>query len=174
MGPIDINTLTYVGFVVKPYGFKGEVIIGLEDISPDVFDDVSYVFLKIEGLPVPFRVEESMFKNGNLILKLEDLNAEDAAKKMNGIEVYLEALELEDEDTPSYEDLKGFEAIDKKEGTLGPILNIEELPMQLIAQCEFHGNELLFPLNDSIVTGIDIQSKCVFVELPDGLIDIYR
>ncbi|MEY4594413.1 MAG: rRNA processing protein RimM [Bacteroidota bacterium] len=174
MEPIDINTLTYVGFVVKPYGFRGEVIIGLEDISPDDFGDVDYIFLKLEGLPVPFRVENSIVKNGNLILKLEDLNEEDAAKKLNGIEVYLDALVLESDDTPTYENLKGFEAIDVKEGTLGPILNIEELPMQLIAQCEFRGNELLFPLNDSIVTSIDTQSKRVFVALPEGLIDVYR
>lgn len=174
MQTLHLNNLSYVGFVVKPHGFKGEVIVGLETLSPDEFPDSAFIFLKQEGLPVPYPVKETNYKAGNLILRLEDVNSEEAAKKLSGAEVYLEAFEVEEGEVPEFDDLVGFEAIDEVEGSLGIISTIEELPMQLIAHCDFKGNELLFPLNESIVTSIDMEEKRVYVQLPEGLVDIYR
>lgn len=174
MQTLQLNDLSYIGFIVKPHGFKGEVIVGLETLSPEEFPDSPFIFLKQEGLPVPYAVKDIIYKSGNLILRLEDVASEEAARKLSGTEVFLEAFELEENEVPEFEDLVGFEAIDEAEGSLGIISSVEELPMQLIAHCDFKGNELLFPLNESIVTSIDAAEKRVFVRLPEGLVDIYR
>jgi 16S rRNA processing protein RimM len=171
---LHLNDLSYAGFIVKPHGFKGEVILGLESLSPDEFPEVDFIFLKLDGLPVPFKLKDTTLKGGNLIVRLEDVDSEETAKKLNGTEVYLEPFEMESVDVPGFEDLKGFEAIDETEGSLGVIVLVEELPMQLIAHCDFHGKELLFPLNESLVRSIDMNTKRVYVQLPEGLADIYR
>jgi 16S rRNA processing protein RimM len=32
---------------------------------------------------------------------------------------------------------------------------------------------VLFPLNEEIIKGIDVVKNLVFIDLPDGLLDIY-
>ena len=48
-----------------------------------------------------------------------------------------------------------------------------EFPMQLIAKCIYQENEIMFPLNDDIVIEINEDEKMIFVDLPEGLLDVY-
>jgi hypothetical protein len=38
----------------------------------------------------------------------------------------------------------------------------------------FHEKELLFPLISAFILRVDRENKVLYVELPDGLVDIYR
>ena len=166
--------LIQAGFIVKPYGFNGEVIIGAEITAAEDFPETDFIFLLIDGLPVPFKVEDSYLKNGQLIFKLEDVSSEAEAKRLNGVSLFIAADDYvpADEDV-SFEQLKGFKVIDSLYGELGCIEGIDEYPMQLIARCIYNGHEVLFPLNDSIVDRIDAKRRIVKVTLPEGLIDVY-
>ena len=70
-------------------------------------------------------------------------------------------------------DLLGFIAVDEDEGELGKITDIQELPQQLIATVNYKECEVLFPLNEEIIKGIDVVKGIVRVDLPEGLLDIY-
>ena len=70
-------------------------------------------------------------------------------------------------------DLKGFTAVDENEGELGEITAIHEYPQQLIAAVTYKGCEVLFPLNEEIIKGIDVVKETVLIDLPEGLLDIY-
>jgi 16S rRNA processing protein RimM len=70
-------------------------------------------------------------------------------------------------------DLKGFTAVDENEGELGEITDIHEYPQQLIAAVTYKNCEVLFPLNEEIIRGIDVVKSIVTVDLPEGLLDIY-
>ena len=174
MKTITLEDLSYAGFIVKPSGFAGEVVFAAETFDAESFQDFNFLFLVIEGLPVPFRVTGSKMKSGNLIVKLEDIDTEEAAKSLNGCEAYVEELpEAEEVGVPSFSDLEGFTVIDRTAGNLGAILEVEELPMQFIARCNHQGHEIVFPLNETIVIGIDTERREIHVDLPDGLIDVY-
>ena len=174
MNTLSKEELIQAGFIVKPYGFNGEVIIGAEISAAEDFPETDFIFLLIDGLPVPFKVEDSYLKNGQLIFKLEDVSSEAEAKRLNGVSLFIASDDYNPDDKDiSFEDLKGFKVIDSHTGELGSITGIDEYPMQLIARCLCNGNELLFPLNDSIVNSIDAKKRTVKVTLPDGLIDVY-
>jgi len=173
MKTLSSKELTYIGFIVKPSGFKGEVIVGLETIDPDEFPDTDFVFLQLEGLPVPYQLEGKHLRSGNLIIKLSDINDEAAAKKIAGVELYLEELFEDPDGTPAYDDLVGFEVTDDTHGTIGTIRSVEELPMQFIATCNYQGKDILFPLNETIVYEIDVATNQLRVRLPEGLLDVY-
>ena len=70
-------------------------------------------------------------------------------------------------------DLKGFMAVDENEGELGIIMDIYEYPKQLIAAVTYKNCEVLFPLNEEIIKGIDVVREIVTVDLPEGLLEIY-
>ena len=57
---------------------------------------------------------------------------------------------------------------------LGEILEVIEQPHQLIGRVDINGNEALIPLHQETITRIDKKKKLVHVDLPEGLLDIYR
>ncbi|WP_317169609.1 ribosome maturation factor RimM [Mucilaginibacter humi] len=70
-------------------------------------------------------------------------------------------------------DLEGFTVVDEDEGELGQITDIHEYPQQLVAAVTYKGCEVLFPLNEDIIVGIDVVKEILTVDLPEGLLDIY-
>lgn len=127
----------------------------------------------IDGLPVPFAIENFRDSGGVQIVKLEDVNDESSARKLTGLEVsILPAVPDEPEDI-EYRDLTGYLAIDATFGPLGKIEAIEEFPMQRVARCTVKGKEVLFPLAKGIVVRVSSSKKEVRVNLPPGLLDIY-
>jgi len=70
-------------------------------------------------------------------------------------------------------DVKGFIAVDETHGELGEILDVIEYPQQLIASVNFKNKEVLFPLNVEIIKGIDVEGGEIYIDLPDGLLDVY-
>lgn len=78
-------------------------------------------------------------------------------------------LETED-DLPSWE---GWTVFDEVEGYVGTVLEIEDRPMQplLIVERE-SGAEVLLPLVDEFIIGIDEDSQRIDMRLVSGLLDL--
>src|SRR5690606_31146182 len=79
-----------------------------------------------------------------------------------------------DPDDFRYTDLVGYLVVDEQEGELGEITAVQEFPQQFLATVDFDGQELLFPLSEDLILGIDEEEQVIEVELPEGLIDLYR
>lgn len=174
MKSLETEELRPAGFIVKPHGFKGEVLLGYEigDISD--FPQTDYLFLLVDGLPVPFRVMETKVRSGQLIARLEDVDSEAEARKLNGVEMMLPGRLIEEvADEVGFEDLEGYMVVDRILGKIGTIESIEEYPMQLLARFDYQGKEVMFPLNETIVVAIDSDAREIFTELPEGLLDVY-
>jgi len=170
---INPDNLIEIGFVSRPQGFKGELLFAIEYGEPGDYDESDYFFLLIEGKPVPFYVEEIRNQNG-MIVKLEDVNDEAEAKKLAGKKILVKK---EIKDTESVEinlfSLIGYKVFDATHGLLGPLDSIDEMPQQYLGRCFMNGKEILFPLTDELISGIDHDKKELHVDLPDGLIELY-
>ena len=68
--------------------------------------------------------------------------------------------------------LLGYTIINDKE-SLGEILELIEQPHQMLCRLEVKGKEVLIPLHEETLKKVDHKNKEIFVELPDGLLDIY-
>ncbi len=174
MKTLTKEDLTRIGFVNKTSGFNGKIKCIIDLARPKNLSGKKFLFLIIEGLPVPFAVEEMELNEDELIVKLEDVNSEEQAKKLLRTEVYSEKFTgKKKSEIGSWKDLIGYTATDENYGEIGIISEVLEYPMQMIAKCMVNDKEILFPLNDEIVLEIDGEEKNVFVELPEGLMDIY-
>ena len=77
-----------IGRMGKPHGVKGEVSMQCDD---DVFDrvDADYLVLDVDGILVPFFIEEYRFRSDDVVLmKLEDIDSEQQARELTGCDVY--------------------------------------------------------------------------------------
>lgn len=69
--------------------------------------------------------------------------------------------------------LLGFHIINEGED-LGEILEVIEQPHQVLCVILLDGKEALIPVHEDSLEKIDAKNRKVYVELPDGLLDIYR
>ena len=166
--------LSRIGFVNKTSGFKGNISCMIDIARPEKLLKNKFFFILLEGLPVPYATEKIEMKGDDLIIKFEDVDTEEQAKKLLRKEIYAEKFKgKKKNDLLSWKDLVDYMAIDTISGEIGLISEVLEYPKQMIAKCLVDGKEILFPLNDDIIVDIDDEKKIVFVELPEGLLDIY-
>lgn len=173
---MDINDTFYIGYITKTRGLKGEVQLFFE--FEDYKDlDFDVVFLEVNKKLVPYFVDSiKIHNNSTAYLNLEDIDHVDKAMPLLKKKAYLpkDKMPERDPDDFRYSDLVGYLVVDENEGELGEIVDVRELPQQFMATVDFEGAELMFPLNTDLIRGIDPEEAVIVVELPEGLVDVYR
>ena len=61
----------------------------------------------------------------------------------------------------------------EKENSLGTVKEIIDLSGNQLLTVVNGAQEILIPMKDEIMKKVDIKSKKIEVELPDGLLDLY-
>ena len=169
--------LIQVASVVKPHGLKGHLSIKLvENFSEEIFEINKPVFLLIEGIPVPFFIQEIKHA-ANLVLKLQFIDSEEQAQKYSNIDVLVKIDVLPDTNDAEYEDeftdLEGFEVFDENFGYIGKIILFNEIPGNIVFETEFKGKNIIIPWNEDIIKAIDYDNRKIIINAPEGLIQLY-
>jgi 16S rRNA processing protein RimM len=174
MKTLKKENLFRIGSIQKSSGFKGALIVRLDSEKSGYLKKEKFFFILLEGLPVPFEVEEIEINEDEMIVKFFDIDTEEQARKLSRKEIFTEKIPGKKKlKITGWKDLLGFMVRDVAVGELGNILEVLEYPMQMIARCSVNGKEVLFPLNDEIVLEVLDKEKIAIVELPDGLLDVY-
>ena len=61
-----------------------------------------------------------------------------------------------------------------EEEELGEVCEVIEQPHQVLCKIMLNGKEALIPVHEDSLEKIDKKNRKLFVNLPDGLLDIYR
>jgi 16S rRNA processing protein RimM len=165
-----------IGKIVATFGLQGEMIIAHQLGKKTSLKGLTAIFLeKGRNEMLPYFIESCKIKSADeLYIKLEGISTREAAQKLAQKEVWL----LE-EDFHKYAakssaiSLLGYHMI--QEGNdLGEILEIIEQPHQLLCRIDLEGKEALIPVHADFLEKIDKKKKMVFVNLPEGLLDVFR
>ena len=160
-----------IGRLGKAHGVKGEVSFQFDD---DIFDraDADYLVLDIDGILVPFFMEEYRFRNDTVCLvKFCDIDTQQRAQELTGCDVYFpRALAEEAEEMPSLASLVGFDIVDASDGkTVGHIAAIDDSTQNILFELE---DGTLIPASDELTVDIDVNKKEIIMNIPIGLLDI--
>ncbi len=160
-----------IGVINKPHGVKGEVSFTFTD---DIFDRVEceYLILLLDGILVPFFMEEYRFRSENVALvKFEDVDDAERARRLTNVEVYFPKKYMEEQDgISSWNFFVGFRVEDVRHGYLGEVTAVDESTLNVLFAIERDGEELLLPAHEEFIVGVDQKSKLLTVDVPDGLI----
>lgn len=165
----------YIGYISKTRGLKGEMQLFFE-VERYTDLDLEVLFLEIDGRLVPFFSQTFKFqKNSTAYLTLQDVDHIDKAQPLLRKSVYLtrDKMAQRDPEEFTYKDLVGFLAIDQIEGELGEITQVQEMPQQFIATVPMQEGEIMFPLNEDLIVGMDPKEQVLVLRLPEGLIATY-
>lgn len=167
--------LYYLGKITKVHGFKGNLILFADTDDQEFYKEAESVFIERDGIPVPFFFEFIQPHGKNkFLVKFEDTQAEEAARLV-GKSVFLpmETLpELEGTDF-YYHEIIGYRVIDAEKGDIGLIESINDSGLQALFEINFEGKQILIPIIDDWITGLDRKNKIIQINAPEGLIDLY-
>ena len=163
-----------IGLFTKPHGIKGE--IGLMT-SSDVFDDSEdlYIVCDMDGILVPFFVEDYRYKTDNVILlKLKNVDDEQAAREFSNREVFYPLDKMEDDliGDITWDSFIGYQVVDEAIGELGAITDVDESTINVLLQINHKGKEILLPAAEELILSSDHENKTLTVSVPEGLLDL--
>lgn len=160
-----------IGKLGKTHGVSGELSFLFDD---DVFDraDADYLILDIDGILVPFFIEEYRFKtDNNAIIKFEGIDTQDRAREFTGSDVYFpRKLNDEEENGLSWAAIVGFDIIDASTSKIvGRIASVDDSTINILFELE---DGKLIPASEELITDIDKHKKTITIDLPKGILEL--
>lgn len=166
----------FLGYIQRGHGIKGEVRATFEVDDVTRYRKKELVYALRGGQLVPFSIEYLRPQKSNeVLIKIKGIDDRDTADSLARTELYLPLTDLPQLDGYSfyYHEVQGFTVQDDVLGELGEVLRVMEMPAQDLVMMWYKGNEILIPITDDIVLGIDRENRKLLTHLPDGLLDIY-
>jgi 16S rRNA processing protein RimM len=158
-----------VGYTKKSYGVNGHLRIFIEDDYLPSIESVQHVFFLLKGCLVPYFIQS--YEDG--LIKFESCEHPEDAKALVAKTIYMHEDQIIEvapsTEVNSFAIVEGFELYDADtEELIGTVDEVVVYPQQEIA----HIGNIMIPLNFENVKGIDMEGKSVFVEIPEGLLEI--
>lgn len=173
-----MDTHINIGHTEKPHGTQGEIKLNIKEAYYAVLADLELLFIDVKGKLTPYFIEE--LRGGTkLIAKLEDVNDRDTALALASQAIWVRRTDLPADDDGEVERshlkyglCEGYTLIDASLGEIGVLTEIVEYPSQEMGILMRNEREVLVPLHDLYVKTIDKKEKKLYVDLPDGLLDL--
>ena len=171
---MDNQDCICLGKILKPFSYKGELKIYIEDFYIDQIKELDSFLLKIQGSYIPFTIK-AITKNKSNIFRifLDGIDSEDLAKKLADVEIYADNNLIK---TEVLEKKNNYIFIDyviyNNNVIIGKIIDIIENENQDLFEVVFNEKRILIPLVDEFVVNIDNDNKKIIMNLPDGLTDL--
>jgi 16S rRNA processing protein RimM len=176
METVPKSSCQKVGYIHKPHGIHGELVIRFQEEYYETLEEYPTLFLEIDNLLVPYFISEDglRFKSGeSVITRLDWVDSDKKAKDLCGLSVYVneeDVIEMDGEMPPH--ELIGFQLFDETLGLIGEIDDVHDYAGNLLLSVEYQGKEALIPLNEDLIVRVDEELREIELRIPEGLFDL--
>ena len=161
-----------VGFLRRPHGVGGEIIMDLHTDFPERMKKGRKIFVGDKYKPMTFESVRPHAKG--MLVKLKDVDTPEDAGLYRNQWVFVktkDAPPLPDGHMYQYE-LIGFHIVDENGNLLGELVDIIETGANdVYVVRDDSGKEILLPAIPSVILGVDAESRTMQVHVLDGLLD---
>jgi 16S rRNA processing protein RimM len=161
-----------IGRLWRTRGNRGELLGELDSSDPDREQKLKEVALEKSGRRQVMQVEETWRHDGRPVFKFVGIDSINDAEPWEGAEMLVSPGEVEppEEGAFSYAELVGCKVVGDE--VVGVVTEVEEYGGAPLLKLEAaDGREILIPFARSICKVIDVASKTIRVELPEGLLE---
>ena len=161
-----------IGKIVGTHGLKGTSKIQPYAESLEIFKSGTALLVRSpDGSENRYEIDWIKPHSRGALLALKEITGCDQAKSLIGAELYIEKAELPKLEPGTYYwfDLIGVNVYTSDDRCIGRIDSIIETGANDVYIVKNAGKEILIPALESVVRSIDIESKIMRVELPEGL-----
>lgn len=166
---ISVDSVYKIGQLGRTHALRGEIVFFCDD---DIFDrcDADCLLLMLDGLLVPFFIEEYRFqRDDRVLMKFDGIDTKEQATELVGADVYFPkdaAAKLDD--GLSLSALTGYAIYDTATGTAtAPLRRIDTATDNPLFELE---DGTLIPVAEEWIEDIDHEKKTIRMTLPEGLL----
>jgi len=170
-----MNEYFKIGKLAATFGTNGQLILrhhlgkktSLNGLKVFFIEETTNSFL-------PYFISSTKIKNDTeIFVSVEGIDSKEKARALLKKEVWL--------DEPAFKKFAaktspisflGFTIIDNKK-ELGEVLEVVEQPHQVLCRIVMDGKEVLVPVHENSLEKIDTKNRKLYVNLPEGLLDVY-
>lgn len=165
-----------IGKLTATFGIEGQLILKHSLGKKTSLKGLETIFIEEKKDSfLPYFISDTKIKNDNEIyISLEGILSKEAAHILLKKEVWL-----------SENDFKKFAAaaapisflgymIVNNKIELGEVIEVIEQPHQVLCAIMIEGNEVLIPVHENTLEKIDKKNRKLYVNLPEGLLEIYK
>ena len=165
-----------IGKFAGTFGLKGELVLKHTLGKKTSLKGLTALFIeeKKESF-IPWFIESTKIKNEEeTFIKLEGIATREQANRLTQKQVWLPEADFKKFSSRSSPiSFLGYEIVEN-DTVLGKILEVIEQPHQVLCRIDLNGKEAYIPLHENTIVRIDKRKARVVVELPEGLLEIYR
>lgn len=169
------NQYISIGRFAGTHGLKGELVLHHSLGKKTSLPGLTTLFIKdkTENF-IPWFVETIQEKNQTEVyLKIEGCNTKEEARTLIQKEVWIGEDDFKKYASPTAAiNLLGFTILENNK-ILGIVEEVIEQPHQVLCRITLQGKEVLIPLHEATLQGIDHKKKTIRVLLPEGLLAVY-
>ena len=165
-----------IGKLAATFGLEGELILEHNLGKKTSLKGLEYIFIEeTNDSFLPYFIEISKIKNSKEVyVKLETVSTKESAKLLVKKDVWLRETDFKKFSANAAPiSLLGFMIMNENE-ELGEICEVIEQPHQVLCKIIWNGKEALIPIHDDSLDKVDKKNRKLYVNLPDGLLEIYK
>jgi 16S rRNA processing protein RimM len=170
--PAPKKEIVLVGKIVGAHGVKGTSKISADVESLTIFKPgTALLVCSPDGNKNSYEIDWVKPHSRGTLLALKEVTSRDQAKALVGAELYIQRAKLPklEDDAYYWFDLIGLKVYASDNQYLGRLDSIIETGANDVYVVHKEDREILIPALKSVVRSIDIESKIMQVELPEGL-----
>lgn len=162
------------GHIKKCYDHKNEVLVEINESSPQSFDEGDFLFLYLFGQYIPFAILHTRKRSSNsIIIQFKAKLQKHLAPSLPNTKVYLLKENYSIAENNSFESFSGFLLIDQNNNPVGKIIKVHQYPGHYNFELYIQGKEILVPVNEELMLDINKDSKEIKLQIPEGLIEMF-
>ncbi len=170
---LHLDSFSYAGKITATHGIKGELSCNINDEAIQGLVETDVIFLMIEGGLVPYFIEENGLRlkgNSSVLITLEENTSKEIAEKLISLDIYLPNELVEEVENDS---IVGYMVIDKSTNLeLGEVEEVLEYSENILLQITYKDEEVLLPYNDMTISEFNEDDQKIYLNIPDGLLDM--
>jgi len=173
MASMDPTEYIELGVIQRKQGLRGNLVVKLYDGIRNL-GGLSSLFVRINHTLVPYGIERFFWQYRKTILKLKGVDDPKTAHDLQSRSVFVPQGRLSQflPHKAHVDEILGYHVIDTKEGYLGTVKAIYDLPQQQILSVQYRDKELLIPYHKNLVVNINSKVKNVIVCLPKDFMKV--
>ncbi|MEW6083071.1 MAG: ribosome maturation factor RimM [Chloroflexota bacterium] len=162
-----------VGFLRRPHGLQGEIIMDLHTDFPERMASGRKLFVGDEHKPMTLTSVRP--HQSGLLVKFKNVETPEAAGLFRNQWVFIKTKDAPPlpEGQIYQHELIGFKVVEDDDHPLGELVEILETGANAVYVVrDDSGREILLPAIPSVILDVEVDSRTMRVHLLDGLIDI--
>ncbi|HKE88238.1 MAG TPA: ribosome maturation factor RimM [Vicinamibacterales bacterium] len=169
------DDMILVGRVARPHGIRGQVIVTPEtDFVEERFREGATLWCRSARGDERLTVETMRVQKGRPIVGFEGFERIEDVERLSGVELRIPEVALQPLSDGSYyhHDLVGCVVRTVADAPVGTVVRVEGGTGGSLLVIEGTRGEVLIPLVAEICVEIDVRSKRIRIDPPDGLLDL--